>query len=296
MVDDDNKYDVDGQGDDNDDVDGEADDHVDGEGGEPSADGDSSLALVKCEPHAGDKSKPCEASYFVGWHDQQEAAWRAPATNPSAYEYTKDVRPGDSDMAPCVAHWPDGFRHELSDFTTVSWQTRQQAASKGKRQTSHFVGTLRGKKLKVRDMVERGLLASAFLGKKQILQTPVGTTSHERAIEIVTTAAKEVCDGKTKIDDLYARRAQLMTADELDAQKVMKKPTTNQASMKATASADGVGTRPDDDDDEDVDDDSDEDRNGGIDGSLVPATQFSKRAISFMRGPERSRFDAGPPP
>ena len=138
VVDDDNKDDVDGQGDDNDDVDGEADDHVDGEGGEPSVDGDSGLALVKREPHAGDKSKPCEASYFVGWHDQQEAAWRAPATNPSAYEYTKDVRPGDSDMAPCVAHWPDGFRHELSGFTTVSWQTRQQAASKGKRQTSHF--------------------------------------------------------------------------------------------------------------------------------------------------------------
>ena len=88
-----------------------------------------------------------------------------------------------------------------------------------------------------------------------------------------------------------------MTADELDAQKVMKKPTMNQLSMKATASADGVGTRPDDDDDDEgVDDDSNEERNGGIDGSLVRATQLSKRAISFMRGPERSRFDAGMPP
>ena len=78
------------------------------------------------EEEAGIEGGDAALEWEVGWHPQQEMAFRVPDGG-GVPEFTVDLRvpEGSGDLDPMVAHWPDGFSHEVAALQVGLWKEKQ---------------------------------------------------------------------------------------------------------------------------------------------------------------------------
>ena len=85
------------------------------------------------------RKKPAKASsaapeWCYGYSPQLEKAWRCCAETPLTKAFTAQFEAGATPLAPVLAVWPDGDRHEVMELTTAAFQARGEAvkaAAKG---------------------------------------------------------------------------------------------------------------------------------------------------------------------
>ena len=249
---------------------GEKEDHPD--------DGDHGSKDVNAASSSGTTHDKCE--WLVGWNQQTRRAWRCKANEPMLKSFTSDIRPGDSDLAPAIAKWSDGFEHPIAQLPSLALRTRQECETDAASHGHLFSGrTATGAPIVVRRRSDRGLLVSVFESGKQIVQVPVNDVVNiEAAEEVGVTLGREYAAGSLEKSQLYPERNRLLAAKGYVVHKgaPKKRPAATQSHEHADADRDTCPT--DNPEHNDADDASVQ--SGG--GSSLTAQPSRKRRHALM--------------
>ena len=215
------------------------------------------------------RKKPAKASsaapeWCYGYSPQLEKAWRCCAETPLKKAFTAQFEAGATPLAPVLAVWPDGDRHEVMELTTAAFQARGEAVAAAAKPRGavpqHYEGrTPEGYPIVVKDRSEgpnRPPLVSLFLSGKQGCQVSLHEVPHAVAVKILVTLGKKLATGEIEKKDLYKERAMLLEKQS-EPTGEPKKPTKrnrakvnpDEASAKEAASGklgEAVSTGPTD--------------------------------------------------
>ena len=179
----------------------------------------------------------------------RKRAWRCPPSAPQAKEFTKIFHPGDSDLAPAIAEWEDGFKHEVSNLTTKALQSMEAAEAmcnkRARKACILFEGkTDNGKEIHVKEKKDLKMLVCIFEDKKQVLQVTMELIEHKETYhEIAKTIVEQHCKAIISKQDMQALRNKLLEQNGLPLPKSFQKPSPVQKSVpkKKTCKALGAG-------------------------------------------------------
>jgi hypothetical protein len=120
------------------------------------------------------------------------------------------------DTDPVYAKFADGSQHAIFDFTVLQWRAKQlanQERGKTKQQWmwegKHIVN---GAELHIAARTDRGMLLSLYQDKKQICQIGLKAIDKEEALGIMKVIAEAYAADELKLDDVYAKRDELLKA------------------------------------------------------------------------------------
>ena len=158
---------------------------------------DDQLVSTGCDDQLEECDKSlAEQNYFVGFEPDLDRAWRTPADfDIVAKDFTQGIRvPAEASPSDVVvAHWPDGYAHELSSVTVAMWTAKKEAALKSRSWLWHGHGYI------VKEKADRGALvylATVDNRSKQLCQMKVDhMPSKDAATEVLAEVANKLSEG-----------------------------------------------------------------------------------------------------
>jgi hypothetical protein len=164
------------------------------------------------------KASSAAPEWCYGYSPQLEKAWQCCAEMPLKKAFTAQFEAGTTPVAPVLAVWPDGDRHEVMELTTAAFQARGEAVAAAAKPRGavpqHYEGrTPEGYPIVVKDRSEgphRPPLVSLYVSGKQGCQVSLHEVPHAQAVKILVTSGKKLATGEIEKKDLYTERDMLL--------------------------------------------------------------------------------------